>query len=116
MKLLVFTIIFGLFCHGTMAWVGIILRNDTERASHKIPDNRCFSLYQDIGELGFGERKKLSESCAIATCQPNLDLALEGCSTVAVDGECQILDGDINDPFPDCCYKIVCKESILNKI
>ncbi|KAG5880862.1 hypothetical protein JTB14_017789 [Gonioctena quinquepunctata] len=87
------------------AWIGIIMDDPTsEHPGH------CFTNERNIGSMEKFEVKRLEGECAEARCRENKDIKLTGCGPIAVRPPCIVFEGDLSEPFPKCCYEIICPE------
>nr|CAI5822278.1 unnamed protein product [Callosobruchus analis] len=83
------------------------------------PRYHCNTNYKGIGGLAKNQTVRINGECAEAYCDYNKEITVMGeckysnplcfsCSPVGVPPDCEVLPGDLNKPYPDCCHTIKC--------
>ncbi|EFA00544.1 uncharacterized protein ssp7 [Tribolium castaneum] len=92
-----------MFCWQAEGWVGII------KSSPGSKTGGCYTKEYNLGNMLSGETRPIPGICAEATCQGGQGyIDVTGCSVVAADPPCHVVEGDLSKPFPHCCSDVKC--------
>nr|CAH7726877.1 unnamed protein product [Callosobruchus chinensis] len=73
------------------------------------PQYHCNTNVNEIGGLANNQTIRIKGECAQATCKDNKQIQITGCSPVGAPPGCVVLPGDLNKPFPECCFIMKCE-------
>jgi len=107
MKFIAVTILSILIVSSFMCNAAIVYEINAKNTAYP---GKCYAKAKNDEELilDVGESIEFPKgSCQQATCDEFYTLTTYSCPPKP-NGDCKVLPGDVDKPYPDCCWKIEC--------